>query len=302
MPNSPQGSFSNAETKNKKMEDDFFNDKTDENIETPKKNTSNFKWVKRFGVVIILIAASGFAYYMIYGEIPYTKGVFTEYKPLPYDTSGLLIPVDVPPIDTVTLDSILMNADEMGADSSYVASEKAKTDTVNRQEDNHASASENFFKVNTNYEEIDTNTTNVVAIIPKSNKDPEYLFTEMLLPTESDKMAIRNIIRPNDQSFISLLKVLAFLGQDILTKKNVNTSAAMIDAIAESSDIDRIDVFDRKGNRKYSTAENPEQFSGTIKIANSPKIIIESVNDQNCVFLPIFHVYGQIGYLVIIMK
>jgi hypothetical protein len=99
-----------------------------------------------------------------------------------------------------------------------------------------------------------------------------------------------------------LLKVLAFLGQDILAKNNVNTSAAMINAIAESSDIDHIDVFDRKGNRKYSTTENPEEFSGITKLANFQKIIIESVNDQNCVFLPIFHTYGQIGYVVVIMK
>ena len=246
-------------------------------------------------------------YYAFDGNIPYTKGLFTTYNPLspepetdnnyPLEDSLLVSTKEswASMTDTIVSDTVISDI----ADNTV-----APEDTLSDIEIDSSSATANPFKVNTSYEKI----TNLPAIEDEKESvgKADDLFSELLLPSGEDKIAIGQVFDQGTISYQSVLKLVVIAGQSILLEDYIKTSEEMIDIIAESDNISEIYIIDRKGNVAYTT-QKPIAYKSIGKVVDDLNLDVRTVkvhqvDNKFIISIPIFHTFGKIGLAILFIK
>jgi hypothetical protein len=178
------------------------------------------------------------------------------------------------------------------------------------KKENDSTVSKSFLKVNTKFDSlvIVKKVVNNISILNKYATD-EAVF-EALKNTDGytdKKQLLLNKFRDNQIfSLETSLKLLAMSGLNILTNKKTDADLTLLSLIKDQKNLSNFYIIDKDGIIYYD-AKNNMTFSRITDITNSLALsanYLEVSEDSGQIILsyPIYHTFGKIGFVVLMLK
>jgi len=245
-------------------------------------------WLKN---PLVLIGAFIVIVVILYLLMPYLstlKSPFTQYKPLPIDSTYLKLdtsskknPVDSIIVQKDSIQPIQDNEEEVPTDSSSIA---------------------NLFRLNTDYHELDPNE----QLNRTAEEAPEDLFSQLIL-ADLDPSQIEQLQNIDFKFHIkSVLQMLSATAVEILSGIQSKYHLDIIEAIEQVTIVQGVIISNRSEkviyatNKKFKNQHLFEIFPGLT--LNSDQLITQEIDDLQLISMPVHHQYGKIGTIVLFLK
>jgi hypothetical protein len=246
------------------------------------------QWMKNpfviLGSAIVIIV-------IIYLLVPYFKSLkspFTQYKPLPIDSTYIK----------------LDNASEIKIEDTLATTMDTSMVKITEEEEPSSDSTSiaDLFKLNTDYDELDPNE----QVDRVTDEEADDLFSKLVL-TELDPDAVEELQNTKLELGIQpVLNILSSTAVEMLSDIKTSYQLEVLQAIELSPSVQGVIISDRAEKVVYATNRKfMNQYLFELFPRNrltGEKLIIKQLGNLEFISLAVHHRYGKIGTVLLILE